>query len=298
MGGMSLSLIERVRRLGLPAVGFVGDEWMGYGFRTDAWQRAFGGRGPLSRLAEWMGGVPTRIDLDGAATWIFVSETVRAKARAAGRKVETAPIGNVGPDHALFSPRPRPPWRGELLYVGRIDPRKGLALAVDALPGLPEAVLRIAGAGDDSHACELLERARRLGVRGRLELREAPRDEVAGVYAAADAILFCVLWEEPWGLAPLEAMACGRPVVASGRGGSAEYLRDGENCLIADPDAGSGALIAALERLAGDDGLRAHLRAGGLATAGRFTEHAYNRRIEAALEEVTERASGPAGGPR
>ncbi len=50
--------------------------------------------------------------------------------------------------------------------------------------------------------------------------------------AAADALLFPVQWEEPWGLVPLEAMASGTPVVATGTGGSGEYLRDGDNCLV------------------------------------------------------------------
>ena len=57
-------------------------------------------------------------------------------------------------------------------------------------------------------------------------------------YAAADAVLFPVSWEEPWGLVPLEAMAVGRPVLASRAGGGpAEYLRAGENCLHSPDDA-------------------------------------------------------------
>ena len=47
-------------------------------------------------------------------------------------------------------------------------------------------------------------------------------------------------------------MAVGTPVVATGRGGSAEYLRDGENCLLADPDVGPDALAAAVRRLASE----------------------------------------------
>jgi len=90
------------------------------------------------------------------------------------------------------------------------------------------------------------------------------------------------VWEEPWGLVPLEAMARGRPVVATGRGGSREYLRDGENCLLFA--AGSApSLAAALRRLAEDPGLRARLRDGGLATAPRHTEPVFNAAVEAAV---------------
>ena len=75
-----------------------------------------------------------------------------------------------------------------------------------------------------------------LGLTERVDIvRHEERDALAGHYAAADAVLFPVQWEEPWGLVPLEAMAVGRPVVASGTGGSAEYLRDEENCLIYSP---------------------------------------------------------------
>ena len=49
-------------------------------------------------------------------------------------------------------------------------------------------------------------------------------------------VVFPVRWEEPWGLVPIEAMARGRPVVATGRGGSGEYLRDGENCVLFEAD--------------------------------------------------------------
>ena len=90
-------------------------------------------------------------------------------------------------------------------------------------------------------------------------------------YARADATVFPVRWEEPKGLVPLASMGRGRPVVATGRGGSAEYLRDGENCLLFDAwDAD--ALAAAVRRLAGDPALCQRLREGGLETAPRHTE--------------------------
>ena len=115
------------------------------------------------------------------------------------------------------------------------------------------------------------------------------RGELASIYAAADAVVFPVLWAEPWGLVPLEAMAVQRPVVATGTGGSAEYLRDGENCLLFAPgDAGQ--LAERLTRLAGDAALRERLRAGGLATARANTDAAFNQRVEAVIAEV---AAGP-----
>ena len=63
---------------------------------------------------------------------------------------------------------------------------------------------------------------------------DATRGGLPATLRRGRRVLFPVRWEEPWGLVPLEAMAVGTPVVASGRGGSAEYLRDGENCLLFD----------------------------------------------------------------
>jgi glycosyltransferase involved in cell wall biosynthesis len=109
------------------------------------------------------------------------------------------------------------------------------------------------------------------------------------VVAAADALVFPVRWREPWGLVPLEAMAVGRPVVATGRGGSGEYLRHEENCLIFDPDAGPAALAAALRRLAGDELLRDRLRAAGTATVERIGVSAFDEAVEASLERASSR---------
>jgi glycosyltransferase involved in cell wall biosynthesis len=108
---------------------------------------------------------------------------------------------------------------------------------------------------------------------------------VKKLYRSHDALLFPVRWDEPWGLVPLEAMASGMPVIATGRGGSGEYLRDGENSLIV-PAEDPAALAAAVERLAADPDLRRRLRAGGLETAPRHTEPIFNAAVERHLLDV------------
>jgi glycosyltransferase involved in cell wall biosynthesis len=77
---------------------------------------------------------------------------------------------------------------------------------------------------------------------------------------------------------PLEAMALGRPVIATGQGGSGEYLRDEENCLLVPP-ANPQAIAAAVRRLADDPQLRARIRTGGLATASELTETSFNHAV-------------------
>src|SRR5438128_2028530 len=75
MGGMSLSMLERVRRLGIPAVAFVHDDWLDYGREVDSWTRALGKRSDaVARLAERVVRAPARLDLERAARYVFVSE--------------------------------------------------------------------------------------------------------------------------------------------------------------------------------------------------------------------------------
>lgn len=284
MGGMTLSLVESVRRAGLPAVGFVHDDWLVYGPRVDAWARIFDRRRWARGAGARLFGIPTSVDLDRAARWVFVSEATRASALAAGVRPDDSAIAHSGIDPAYLDPRPEQPWSWRLLYVGRIDERKGIATAIEALALLPaEATLTIAGEGNRVQEREFAALAERLGVTDRVRREpQRSRAELAGVYEDSDVVVFPVVWSEPWGLVPLEAMALGRPVVATGRGGSGEYLRDGENCLIhAAGDAGS--LAAAVERLAGDPALRARLREGGLETAPQHTEDVFNAAV---AEEV------------
>lgn len=308
MGGMSMSLLELARRSGLPAVAFVHDDWLDYGRRTDGWYRRFRGRPRRARLAEALLGVPTRVGFADAARYLFVSETTRARALVGGIALHETGIAHSGIEASLFSPAPEHAWGWKLLYVGRIDSRKGIDTAVEALAHLPgQATLTIAGEGDARERARLDGLIARLGVQDRVAFAGAcPRAHLQERYAACDAVVFPVRWAEPWGLVPLEAMAVGRPVVASGRGGSGEYLRNRENCL--QFDAGNPRSLArAVSCLADDAALRARLREGGLATAPRHTEEHFNAVATEALTSAVAAGRRPPareqipsqdGGPR
>ncbi len=286
MGCMSLSLIEQVRRAGVPAVGVVGDAWMDYGPQVDAWTRIWRGwRRPIAPLAQRVTGIPAASDpLAGVGPVLFASDMLRRKARERGVELAVADFAHRGVERELFEPAARPDWGWRLACVGRIDPRKGIDLAIEALARLPaEATLAIVGGGDDDHLAELRALAANRDVAERVTFTTSERDRLQNVYAAADVIVFPVVWEEPWGLVPLEAMAVGAPVVASGRGGSAEYLRDRENCLIFDVEGGGEALAGAIRELAGDPELRERVRSAGFRTSGRLTVDAYDAAIERLL---------------
>ncbi len=282
MGGMSLSLIDRARRTGLPAAGVVVDDWLVYGPRVDL-RRRFTRR-------------PRRQSIEASARWLFASRTLVTHARDAGWRLPGAEIAYPGIDHALFRDPPSRPdgWRWRLLYCGRIDERKGVDLAIESLTRLPEqATLRVVGGGDDEHLGSLRALAHRLNLADRVRFERRPRAELPAVYADADATLFPVRWEEPFGLVPLESMAMGTPVAASGRGGSGEYLRDGENCVLFDVEGGAEALAEAVGRLAGSAETRERIRRGGCQAASRFTDGRFNQ----AVEELLRRAERPGRPP-
>jgi glycosyltransferase involved in cell wall biosynthesis len=293
MGGMSLSLLEHVRRRALPAVAFVHDDWLDYGPRVDAWLELFAGprRGLLARPAAAALRTPTHVDWGAAARYVFVSETTRRRATAARGPLDDTGIAHSGIDPAYLDARPAQPWAWWLLYVGRIDERKGIGTIVEALASMPaSATLTIVGEGDPDAEAALRAQARTLGVADRIRLEGfRARADLPHAYENADVVVFPVIWEEPWGLVPIEAMALGRPVVATGRGGSSEYLRDGENALLFEAgDARS--LAAAVERLAEDATLRARLREGGIETAPRHTEDVFNAAVAREVAEVGRQA--------
>ena len=263
MGGMSQSLIERVRRSRLPAIGWVNDDWLVYGPLVDQWLKLWKVPG---RIVPAVGGIPTRVDLRRQTRWVFCSEVVRSAAdRARGGLEDTAVCHQgVSPDFTFVEPQP---WQGRLLYAGRIDERKGIGTLIDAVAKVPEVTLRVIGDGDAEELARLRGRA---GERVRFD-PGVSRAELAAAYAAADAVVFPVEWGEPWGLVPLEAMAVGRPVVATGTGGSAEYLADGDNAALFRPGDVDG-LRARIAELAASPSLRERLHAGGRETASRLTE--------------------------
>jgi glycosyltransferase involved in cell wall biosynthesis len=275
MGAMPLQLVTTVVRSGIPTVLVVCDDWLWYGPSIDPWTKAFHDHPRRARLVERVTGLPARLpdDLGERVTTVFVSE--RTRRAAEDRTRWTFPGATVVPsgidlgDFPLYAGDPRP-WRGRLLGVGRLDPRKGFATAVRALRELPGTALRLVGYADPRHRAEL----EALGAGLPLTFDAIPRAQLRDVYADADVLLFTSTWEEPFGLVPLEAMACGTPVVAVPSGGAADYLVDGGNALLV-PAGDASALAAAVRRLEDDSGLRERLVAGGLVTAARYTTDDY-----------------------
>ena len=132
-----------------------------------------------------------------------------------------------------------------VLFVGRLSEEKGVLELVEASRGLPLVVV-----GDGP-----------LRERVTDAVGFVPPDEV-GAYLDRAAVVVCPSRREGYGVVAREAMAHGRPVVATAVGGLAEAVIDGETGLLVEPG-DAGALRSALDRLLGDAELRARLGTAG-----------------------------------
>lgn len=218
----------------------------------------------------------------------------RALARAVprlGRRVEVVHNGVQGPPDAP-TPRehaPGTPWR--LVLVGRLSPRKGSDVALEALARLVadghDARLALCGTvfpGYEWFEEQLRERAARDDLAGRVDLLGYVHPTWP-VVAEADVVLVPSR-VEPFGNTAVEGMLARRPVVACRTQGLVEVVDDGRTGLLAEPgDAAS--LAAAIERLLRDETLRTTVAEAGLAEAHeRFTTGRYRARIAGAVERA------------
>ena len=155
---------------------------------------------------------------------------------------------------ALPALRAMPPGAPLVVCVGRLCAQKGQRTLLDAWPriaaGVPGARLVLVGDGPDRR--QLTEGAPD-GV-----LFAGASAEVSRWYAAADLAVLPSRWEG-MALTPLEAMACGRPVVVTDVGGARECLPPGQEDVCLVPPGDPAALATAVTHLLRDPGLRAHL---------------------------------------
>jgi glycosyltransferase involved in cell wall biosynthesis len=195
-----------------------------------------------------------------------VTELVRM-----GLPRERIKIVPCGVDCTQFQPDgPAAPRRlpHRIVSVGRLVPRKGFGELIAAMPGLPDTELIIVGGPDraalaeDPEARRLRELATRLGVASRVRLTgQVPRSRMPEVLRSADVVA-CVPWYEPFGIVPLEAMACGVPVLATAVGGLTDTVVDAVTGVLVPPRRPV-ALTSALKALLADPIKRSFLGAAG-----------------------------------
>ncbi|MGW7821140.1 glycosyltransferase [Streptomyces puniciscabiei] len=183
-------------------------------------------------------------------------------------RISVVPCG-VDPDQFTPAPGARPAGaRRRLLSVGRLVPRKGFDRAIRALASIPDAELIVAGGpesdllGTDTEAQRLYGIAGEYGVSDRVTLLGGVgRARMPRLMAGADLVLSLPRYE-PFGIVPLEAMACATPVVATAVGGQLDTVVDGTTGVLvpADDDYDLGAVVRSL--LADPDRLARYGAAG------------------------------------
>ena len=174
-----------------------------------------------------------------------------------------------------------------ILFAGRVVPQKApdafvaaCARVLPALPGWQAAIIGGDGFTATGRETDFIARLRPPAAAAGVQMRGyLPHDQVLEALAGAEIAVVPSRWEEPFGLAVLEAMACGAALACSMRGGLAEVA--GDAALPFDPD-DIPAAAETLRRLATDPALRARLAEAGRArVAAHFTLAAMIDRLEA-----------------
>ncbi|MBW4720536.1 glycosyltransferase [Saccharothrix obliqua] len=210
-----------------------------------------------------------------------------------------------GVDPELFRPAPAERLtRPRVVTVGRLVPRKGFEDLLRALSGVPDAELVIAGGpaadrlGEDPEARRLADVARDCGVADRVRLvGQVSRRSMPELLRSADVVA-CVPWYEPFGIVPLEAMACGVPVVASAVGGLTDTVVDGVTGLLVPPR-DPRALAGALRTVLADRTMRDTFGAAGAdRVRARYTWDRIAEETERVYARVRHSERAAAGGAR
>ena len=210
----------------------------------------------LARVKADVGEAEPQRRIDAEFDVIGCSDAILANARAEADQLvdhyhadpERIEIVPPGVDHAFFSPGDKGGARRALglgdhpvlVFVGRVQPLKGIDVAVRALAALerPDAVLLViggaSGANGDDEVRRLHDLVDDLGVRSQVRFIPAqPHHALSTYYRAADVCLVPSR-AESFGLVALEAAACGVPVVAAAVGGLRTLVEHGETGFLID----------------------------------------------------------------
>jgi glycosyltransferase involved in cell wall biosynthesis len=188
-----------------------------------------------------------------------------------------------------------------LVYAGGFSPHKNLSLLVDVFrelltqPQFVDLHLVLVGdyEGDVFHSCylQLRDQVRQSGLQARVLFTGYLGDDDLVVLLNLAEALVLPSFSEGFGLPGIESAACGTPVVATTRSPLPELL--GEGAIAVEPNDRAG-WRDAIARVLSDNGLRARMRAAGLAAVGRLSWQDSARQLLSIFEEVWQSRVAPA----
>ncbi|HLX51501.1 MAG TPA: glycosyltransferase [Streptosporangiaceae bacterium] len=198
---------------------------------------------------------------------------------AYGARPDAMYVVPCGVDCDLFHPGPgcqRPSPVSRVMTVGRLVPRKGNDTVIAAIARVPGTELVVAGGpahgqlDGDPEATRLRRVAGECGVAHRVRFAgRVAHEDVPALMRSVDVVVSDP-WYEPFGIVPVEAMACGRAVIASAVGGHLDTIADGVTGLLVPPR-DPAALAGALSGLLTEPGRLRDLGAAGAVRAARYS---------------------------
>ena len=174
-----------------------------------------------------------------------------------------------------------------ILYFGNFNPHKNVSFLLKAYSGLPRKIKNkfelVLGGKKDSHCIALEKRARQLEIENNVIFTGfIPEEDLPTIYSAASLFVFPSLYEG-FGLPPLEAMACGTPVIVSNTTSLPEVVGDA-GILVESNDTDK--LSQAILSILFNTKLQVELRKKGLSRAKKFTLYRTSNDIFNLLEKV------------
>ncbi len=220
----------------------------------------------IARLRDW-----DRATADRPTRYLANSSAVAQRIRRHyGREAAVCP---PPVDVEFFSPAPGPPRRDFLLAVGALVPYKRFELAIEAARILDRPLVLV-GRGPEG------KRLRAAAGPSVQFLAEVSREKLRELYRGCAG--FLQPGEEDFGIAAAEAVSCGAPVVALGRGGVLDIVRDGREGALYDDESAAG-LAAAVRRAQTSTFSEAEMRR----SAERFSPARFAAQFRRAVEELT-----------
>jgi glycosyltransferase involved in cell wall biosynthesis len=246
---ISMGLPTIAHELGFPMCYYIFDDWLA-AWDEDQWLCLIG----HSRFRMFYRLVAKVLSLKAfqekppVENVIFASDYLRQLTLVGAGPIHNSTIIPWGINPSLFSCSDvlREIVPSRLLYVGQIVRHKGVHVAIDAVARLiaqcgKSVSLTIVGdtRQDLAYYNDLKETIKRSGLEDCVEFAgKIKREQLPSVYRKHGILIFPSLWEEPFGITPLEAMACGLVVVSSGTGGCRETMKDGWSALFYDKEDG------------------------------------------------------------
>jgi len=273
--GLSKSLIFALRHSRLPAVYDIADRWLADDVREDPWLRWWNAPGTnLTRSGLELAGQRNRLDALAPTRMMkgidripevygrpeivadvkpdsivafrfdrlyFCSRALKQATEQAGFHVSHGEVISPGIATELYvgDVKPATAPLKKCLVVSRLDESSGVMTAIQAMlharKNKTPATLSIYGRGETDY----ISQARSFIVQNSLPVEfmtvSNQNRDLAALYRQHDALLYTAESEEPFATVPLEAMACGLPVIGAYIGGARELLRHGENALTYTP---------------------------------------------------------------